>query len=408
MTTTPVNMAGAATKSVRYAERHTVEKIKANDTHQRSTEPLLKKCKVGHAIQQEADQEADEDADEATDEEVDYKSDETTDKESNNGAGDEADEEETRQAPLSLPTFSLAHRGRFSARSIARWFTVESNHKANMMTIMQEADDAFICRMNIKIANTAESCDRVCIIPNAKMDSRLAEYYRTLPNDTKRLELGEVCNVNAFSGLVRLGRVIGEDQMPGTYTCEAEFGQFDAVNPWKAEVYVPKKHVPGYRHVDCEGEQNAVASIETSSEDSKDPEHAPTQRHTVQFSRFIEEHREQMSIELWSADGERHRTKAGVQILAYELEGPHIYLEFRMRHCEASWWHFHGRMHRRLRHGRFDVSSSPFPNIQYNAHFGMGWMDRSIESDTSRKIRELWERIQSDISKFRERFLKQL
>lgn len=403
-TAPPVNMAGAATQSVKYAERHTVEKIKANDTHQRSTEPLLKKCKVDHAILQEVD----EDADEATDEEADYGSDESTDEEANNGAGDESDEEETRPAPLSLPTFSLAHKGRFSARSLVRWFTVESNHKANMMAIMQEEDGAFICRMNIKVAETAESCDGVCIIPHAEIDSRLAEYYRTLPNDAKRLELGEVCNIDALSGLVRLGRVTGEDEMPGTYTCEAEFGQFDAVNPWKAEVYVPKKHVPGYKLVDWEGEQNPVASIETSSEESKDQEHAPAQRHTVQFSRFIEEHREQMSIELWSADGERLRTAAGVQILAYELEGPHIYLEFRMRHREASWWHFHGRMHRGLRHGRFDASSSPFSNIQSDAHFGMGWIDRSIESDTSRKIQELWERIQSDISGFRERFMKQL
>ncbi|GAB7331647.1 hypothetical protein MBLNU13_g03640t1 [Cladosporium sp. NU13] len=70
MTTTPVNT--------------TIEEHKFNDTHQRWTEPLLQKHKADHAIQQEAD---------------------------------EADEEETRDAPLSLPTFSLAHQGRFSRRS---------------------------------------------------------------------------------------------------------------------------------------------------------------------------------------------------------------------------------------------------------------------------------------------------
>ena len=75
--------------------------------------------------------------------------------------------------------------------------------------------------------------------------------------------------LNPVSGKVRLGRVAGEDYSPGTYTCQAEFGDFEAVNPWEAEVYVPKKHVPDYKLVDWEGEQNAVASIETSGKESE-------------------------------------------------------------------------------------------------------------------------------------------
>jgi hypothetical protein len=222
------------------------------------------------------------------------------------------------------------------------------------------------------------------------MDSDVAEYYRKRPEWTDDVEL------NPVSGKFRLGKVAGEDYSPGTYTCQAEFGDFEAVNPWEAEVYVPKKHVPDYKLVDWEGEQNAVASIETSGKETEVNEQEPARRHTVEFSRYIETDREQMSVTFWSADGEYYSVRPEAQILAYEYEGSHIYLEFRLRQCEASWWHFHGRMDQGLTHGRFKISSSAVPNIESNAHFGMGWMDRSIESDTSREIRELRERIQSN------------
>jgi hypothetical protein len=90
--------------------------------------------------------------------------------------------------------------------------------------------------------------------------------------------------------------VVDENYMPGTYTCEAEFGLFGGVNPWVAELYVLKKHVPDYKLVDWEGEQNAVASIETSDEKPSMHEHETYQRHTVLFFLYIEDHQEQMSI----------------------------------------------------------------------------------------------------------------
>ena len=340
MTTTPV--------------KTTIEEHRSNGIHQRWTEPLPKKHKVDHAFQQEAE------------------------------------EEEIREAPLSLPTFSLAHQGRFSRRSTIPFFTAEMDHDATLTAITGEEDGVFVCRINVWIKGTDESCTGLCSVPIAEMDSDVAEYYR------KRPEWLEEVGLKHVSGKVRLGKVMGEDHSPGTYTCEAEFGLFDAVDPWEAEMYVPKKHVPDYKLVDWEGEKNAVASIETSGKESEMNEQEPARRHTVEFSRYIETDREQMSVTFWSADGEYYSVRPEAQILAYEDEGSHIYLEFRLRQCEASWWHFHGRMDRGLTHGRFNISSSPVPNIESNAHFGMGWMDRSIESDTERKIRELRERIQSN------------
>lgn len=340
MTTTPVN--------------NTIEDHEFNGTHQRWTEPLPKKHKIDHAVQQEAE------------------------------------EEEIREAPLSLSTFSLAHQGRFSRRSGIPFFTAEMDHDATLTAITREEDGVFVCRINIWIKGTDESCIGLCSVPIAEMDTDVAKYYR------KRPEWMEDVELNPVSGKVRLGRVAGEDHSPGTYTCQAEFGDFEAVNPWEAEVYVPKKHVPDYKLVDWEGEQNAVASIEISGKESEMNEQEPARRHTVEFSRYIETDRKQMSVTFWSADGEYHCVRSEAQILAFEDDGPQIYLEFRLRQCEESWWHFNGRMDRGLTHGRFDISSSPVPNIESNAHFGMGWMDQSIESDTARKIRELRERIQSN------------
>lgn len=302
---------------------------RSDDTPQRWTEPLLKTSKVDHAVQQDAE------------------------------------EEETREAPLSLPTFSLAHQGRFSARSGIPFWTAEMGHDAILTAITREEDGAFVCRISMHLQNTAEVCTGFCRIPIAEMNSDVAEYYRKRPSWMEDVGLVELL------GKARLGRVMGEDHSPDTYTCEAEFGLFEEVNPWEAEVYVPKKHVPDYKLVDWEGEQNAVASIETSDKDSEVNEQEPARRHTVEFSRHIEAHREQMSVTFWSADGEYYRVRPEVQILAYEHAGPQIYLEFRARQCDASWWHFHGRMDRGLTHGRFNISPSPVPDVESNAHFAM-------------------------------------
>jgi hypothetical protein len=98
-----------------------------------------------------------------------------------------------------------------------------------------------------------------------------------------------------------------------------------------------------------------------------------------------------MSVTFWSNDGNGYSLETVVQILAYEFDGPIIYLEFRLRQCEDSWWHFHGRMDRELKHGRFTVALWPVPNVQSDEKFGMDWADRFIESDAPRSIQELME-----------------
>jgi hypothetical protein len=215
ITTTPVTVARAATRSNRHNEPHTTERHNANNTHWRSTEPPLQMREVDHELQQDAK------------------------------------EEVIRSAPLSLPTFSLAHQGRFSASSDILWWAAELNHKATLTAVTgEDDDDGFICRITIKICGTADSCTGLCRMPIANMNSGLAEYYRTHSNHAEAFELEEICDPETLSGLVRLGRVTDEDQIPGTYTCEAKFGLLEADNPWVAEVHVPKKHVPGYKLVD--------------------------------------------------------------------------------------------------------------------------------------------------------------
>lgn len=172
-------------------------------------------------------------------------------------------------------------------------------------------------------------------------------------------------------------------------------------------MYVPKKHMPEYKLVDWEGEQNAVASIDISDKESEVNDQESARRHTVKFSRYIETHREQMSATFWSADREYYYVGPEAQIIAYDHVDPQIYLGFRMRQCEISWWHFHGQMDRGLRHGRFNTSSSPIANMDPNAHFRMGGMDRSLEYDTLREIRDLRERIQRDRLNSKEQCLKQ-
>ena len=354
---TPMATAKAATEDVRHGTKRTFEEHNPYASHGLSTEPR-KRRKVDHAIEHE--EEGEEEVEEEEDDE----------------------EEEEVPAPLSLPTFSLAHRGDFSGQSTIPYYTAERSHGAHLAGITGEDDGVFTCDVVIQIRNTAESCTGICNVPVAEMDSNLTQCHRKHCEQSEDVDMEKAhqgCTCETPTGKVRLGRVIGEDKSPGTYTCEAEFGRFGAANPWVAEVYVPKKHVPGYKLVDWEGEQNAVASIETSSEDSEAPEQEPARRHTVEFSRRIENHQEQMSATFYSLDGTDDRLQDGVQILANEFDGAHMYLEFRVREDDASWWHFHGCLDRGLTHGRFYISSSAIPNKQSDEKFDKDWTERPIQ-----------------------------
>ena len=153
LTTTPVTVAGAATRDTRYTEPHATESQDSNNNHERSPEPEPKKRKIDHAIQQEAD------------------------------------EEVIREAPLSLPIYSLARRGRLSARSDIIPYTRELDHDATVTAITREEDGVLVCRINIHIVNTADSCTGFCKIPVAGMDRGLADWYRTRPDLAEDLEL---------------------------------------------------------------------------------------------------------------------------------------------------------------------------------------------------------------------------
>ena len=358
-TTTRAAVAGAATRMGRHTVPYTNERHDLDNTHWRSTEPPMQKRNFDDLVQQETE------------------------------------EEVIRSAPLSLPTYSLAHQGRFSASSDIPSCTAEFDHNATITAITGEDDGGFVCRIEVQIAFTADSCTGTCRMPVANMNSGLAEYYRTHSNNGEAFELEEVCDPESLSGLIRLGRVTDEDHIPGTYTCEAEFGLFEKDSPFVAKAFVPKKHVPGYKLVDWEGEQSAVASIEM-------PKREPRLRHNVEFSRPIENSREQMSATIWSNDGDDCALRIRVQILAYEFDGPQIYLEFRSRQCEATWWHFHGRMNRELKHGRFTISSWPVPNKESDEEFGTDWTDRTTGFDASRRLRELRKLIESNRSNSKE------
>ena len=248
----------------------------------------------------------------------------------------EAEQEVIGEAPLTFPNFFLAHQGRFSENSYIRQVTWEPDHDTTLTTITYEAESAFVCRIEMRLSNTAEICTGFCKVPVAEMESDISRYYRLRPSNMGEFVIGDFFRLRNLAGKVRLGAVIGEDHWPGTYTCKAEFGIFGAREPQDAEVYIPKRHVPDYKTVDWEGEHDAVPSIETGGdEEIKDRgEEQTARRHTVEFSRRIEASHEDMPATFWSVDNEDYIENAQTQILAYEFRDEHIYLEFRVRNAK--------------------------------------------------------------------------
>jgi hypothetical protein len=358
ITTTLMTAAGRSAPNVRYSSQRTIERHESNNAHRWLTKPPMKRRKFDDAFPQGTEEEA------------------------------------IGEAPLSFPESSLAHQGRFPEYSHIAWSTAEPDHNATLTAIAYEEEGAFVCHIEIRLEDTAETCTGFCRVQVVEMDSDISRYYRKRSNQTEDFKIEEVSKDTSLAGKVRLSSVKGEDYFPGTYTCRAEFGRFGAPNSWGAEVYVPKKYVPGYKLVDWEGEQSVIPSIETGGEESEDhDEDQATRRHTVEFSRRIDTHREQMLTTFWSTDGEDYCERVQTQILAYEFHDEHIYLEFRVRQCEASWWHLHGYMHRELTHGRFHISPSPIPNVQSDAQFDMDQMDPAIKDARLRRLQAQRERI---------------
>lgn len=289
-----------------------------------------------------------------------------------------------------LPNFSLAHQGRSSSSIVQE--TAEYTHYARLTAIERMRNDVFTCLINVDIEGITESCKAYCEIPASDMSLDVARAYRSRIMKFENFSLEYVSKGTTFenlSGMARLGSVQAEDYLRGTYTCKMEFCKIGAVNPWAGEVYVPKKHVPEYKLVDYKGERDHIASIQTSSEEQTAHEEEIRARCTVEFSRKVRKHREQMSADFWTSDGKNCFEEQTTQILAYEVNDKFIDLQFRARKDESSWWHFHGRMHRGLTHGRFHSEPEPVPNMESDAVFGIHWSDRREDAKTQRRLQKL-------------------
>lgn len=292
--------------------------------------------------------------------------------------------EVTGEIQSTLPSFSLADRGHLSEQSYIPWYTAEPDHDAALTAIKHEEDGVFTCHINILIEDTAETCTGVCRVPVAEMDSEVTGYYRSRPRQMEDFNIERVSIGTSFetlTGKVCLGSVIGEDYCPGTYTCKAEFGRSGGVKAWAAEVYVPKKCVPDHKLVDYEGENGAIVSTESVSEETKSDEEVAAYCRTVEFSRHIICYQEQMTATFWSRNGDQWDRET--QIVAYKVDDQYFDLQFRTRWNQASWWHFNGRMHKYLKHGRFYCSPLPVPNIESDMRFGF-WPDREWDAEISR------------------------
>jgi hypothetical protein len=294
----------------------------------------------------------------------------------------EEEEEEEGVINFNLPDYSLAHRGRFAENCGIIFETHEPNHNATLAAIIEHRrNDIFICNFRVQIEGVTKSWVGWCGIPAAEMDRDVANYYHRRTRRMDGFNIAKVSMGTTFEdlrGIVRLGSVVGEEYVLGTYTCQAEFFKFGTASPWAGQVYVPKKDVPGYKLVDYEGEkgQDVAASIETVSE-------AQTAH---------EKEAETMLIELWSPSGEHCYEDQPTHILAYAIEGDDQILElhFRVKDIsETAYWHFHGRMDRDLTHGRFQTGWTPVAKAESDLQFGAVWSDPTVGGDIEQRLQDI-------------------
>jgi hypothetical protein len=390
-----------------HSKKRKFEEVGSDDIHQQSTESPKKTPKLDHPqsppspqdefvdflptppLPQEPDEEAANTAQtpppdpEASDEDAEFSSEE---------------EEGEEVINFNLPSYSLAHHGRLVENSGIIYGTHEPNHNATLAAIIEyRRNGIFICTFRVQIEGINKSWVGWCGIPAAEMDRDVANYYHGRTRLMDGFDIAEVSMGTTFEdlrGIVRLGSVVGEDYVLGTYTCQAEFFKFGTASPWAGQVYVPKKDVPGYKLVDYEGEQgqNVVASVETVSEAQKAHEKEAETMMTVAFPRHIRIHRETMLIELWSPSGEHCFEDKPTHILVYAIEGDDQVLElhFRVKDVsETAYWHFHGRMDRDLTHGRFQIGWTPVAKAESDLEFGAVWSDPTVGDEIEQGLRDI-------------------
>lgn len=262
------------------------------------------------------------------------------------------------------PDHSLFDHGRVS--EFVREYTKERDHRATLDSIKSEEKEHFVCHITVRLKGTSELCKGYCEIPIVDMDPDVAHYFRTR---TKRLEGGyNVSDVSMgttfenVSGKVRLGKVTGEDYIPDTYTCEAEFAHTAGSVAWRGEVHVGKRFVPAYKLVDHLGEQDCVPSIESVNEETVAHEEQLDRSCTVDFSRPVKIGLDKLDASFWTPNGEDCIESQEIQTIANELDDDRIELRIRVRNDEDSWWHMYGSMRKELTHGRSVGLPEPVPN----------------------------------------------
>lgn len=303
---------------------------------------------------------------------------------------------------FTIPWNALWLEGRQSETSLisyATWEREDYDNTARLRTIKHEQDGMFTCHISVQMTNTKVSCVGYCKIPVGDMDGDIAGYFRTRTKRVKgqkqtkkekrangEFDIEEVSMGTTFedlSGIVRLGRVIGEDFILDSYTLEAESAHPAATVAWRGEVYVPKERVPEYKLVNHTGKRVSVASTETVSEETKADEEALEGSCTVSFSRPVQVGGvDRMPASFWMPDGEACIESDEAHIVAYPLDDEHIEMHIRVRQDDETWWHMHGSMHKELTNGRFVLVPEAFTNHQSDVFFA--WhLDTNSLNDTA-------------------------
>jgi hypothetical protein len=396
-----------STHDAKTSKKRRFEEVGSDDVHQQSTESPTKTPKLNQSSTLPSPQ--DEFVDflptpplpqEANDKVVDPSQTPPPDPETNDDDAEFSSEEEEEEFAVNfnLPGYSLAHRGRLVENSGIIYETHEPNHNATLTAIIEHTrNNIFTCNFRVQIEGITKSWVGWCGIPAAEMDRDVANYYHGRTRRMDGFDTAEVSTGTTFEdrrGIVRLGSVVGEDYVLGTYTCQAEFLKPGVMSPWAGQVYVPKKDVPGHKLVDYEGEQghNVVTSIEIVSKAQIAHEKEAETTMTVAFPRHIRIHRETMLIDLWSPSGEHCFEDQPTHILAYAIKGDDQVLElhFRVKDIsETAYWHFHGRMDRDLTHGRFQTGWTPVAKAESDLQFGAVWSDPTVGGEIEQGLRDI-------------------
>lgn len=227
---------------------------------------------------------------------------------------------------------------------IAAYETRERTFEATLVSVEDEVDQGYICRLTIR-GYDREKWSGTCTVPAQQMHPVVAEAFQQFKEDRDASEDSDEEVIVVKERVMRLNNVQGRniqgygeatvdevigplEERPEIFTCSLSFRLGEEESCCKGRCQIPKNDIQEWKLVDWEGEQNGLPSTEVYDRAALDELARLETMHTVEFYGKLVA-KAVMQVDLYRRDGEDFERRSA-EVVGLEKKGDVLSLRFRV------------------------------------------------------------------------------